>query len=151
LKTLIARLPCSATPRDAWAALAALPWWLSALDSVDAVDDVDVPGELHPGVGGSFRVRLHEGLGLRCRVVAVDPERRMELAVRWRVLRAVFAYEIVPLEDRCELVHTRSYRGIATRAIATLWRPREEEEQSATLREWCWEAGSLAARRRYAS
>jgi Polyketide cyclase / dehydrase and lipid transport len=149
LKTLIARLPCSAVPRDAWAALAALPWWLDTLDSVDAVD-VDVEGEAHPGVGSSFTVRLQEGLGLRCRVVAVDPERCMELAVRWRVLRAVFTYEIVPLEDRCELVHTRSYGGIATRAIATLWRPREEEEQSATLREWCWEAGSLAARRRYA-
>ena len=59
-------------------------------------------------------------------------------------------FEIAPVPDGCELVHRRSYRGLVTRYLATVWRAREEEEQEALLRDWCWEAGTIAAQRRYA-
>jgi hypothetical protein len=149
LKELVARRACRVAARDAWTALLDIPRWLVALDSVDRAD---VGDDAVTQVGGRFTVLLHEGLELQCRIAELRPERRMTVTVRWRrLLRADFVYEIAPHQQGCELVHGRSYRGLVTQALGTVWRGREEEEQAAVLREWCWEAGSIAAVRRYAS
>jgi hypothetical protein len=146
LKTLTARRACRVTPGDAWYVLRRFNGWLPTLDTVDAIDVAEETSD----VGGRFVVLIHEGLHFRGRITALDPERRMRVSVDWcRLLRAELSYEIVARPDDCVLVHTRSYRGVASRLLASVWRGREEEEQSAVLREWCWEAGTIAAKRRY--
>jgi hypothetical protein len=146
LKTLGARRPCPASPRDAWHALRGFQSWGTTLDTVDATE----VGEEIMEVGSRFIVLIHEGFRLECRVTALDPERSMTVSVRWRhLLRAELSYEIAALPDGCELSHARLYGGLVTRFLASIWKAREEEEQSAILREWCWEAGTIAALRRY--
>jgi hypothetical protein len=148
LKTLVARRACAVSPCDAWSALRRFHWWAPTLDTVDATD----VGEEITDVGGRFVLLMHEGLRLQCRITALETERSMRVSVHWRrLVRAELWYEIVALTDGCELSHARSYRGLVTRFLASVWRAREEEEQSAILREWCWEAGTIAALRRYAT
>ena len=148
LKTLVARRACAVSPRDAWNALRRFHGWMPTLDTVDATD----LGHEITDVGARFVVLMHEGLSLQCQITGLDKERSMRVSVHWRrLLRAELSYEIVALPDGCELCHVRSYRGLVTRFLASVWRAREEEEQSAILREWCWEAGTIAALRRYAT
>jgi len=140
---------CRASPQEAWAALLEVPRWLGALDTVD---DVDAPGDVAVSPGAQLDVLSQERMRLVWRIGEVAPGRRVTAVVRWRrLLRIDVVYEIEPHPEGCELVHSRAYRGPVTRAMATVWRLREEEEQTALLREWCWEAGSIAALRRYAS
>jgi hypothetical protein len=151
MRTLVARQDCSASPADAWYALRGFRWSVPARE-VAAYDANEVGQEQRVGVGGRPTELIYGALELRCRIVALEHERRMSVSVRWRrVLNAVFTFEIVPAEEGCNLVHTRLYRGLVTRYLAALWRAREEEEQAAVLRDWCWEAGSIAAQRRWAS
>jgi hypothetical protein len=150
MKSLVARSPCAASPRDAWYALRGYQWWLSAREvaTYDAADIGEDPGHI---AGRPVVLLLFDESQLRCRTVALDPARRMTLSVRWRrAVNAELTLEIVPGPDGCELVHMRSYRGLVTRYLASVWRAREEEEQEALLRDWCWQAGTIAAQRRYA-
>ena len=150
MNTLVAQTSCAASPRDAWHALRGYQWWLSPREvaTYDADDIGEDPGYL---AGRPVVLLLFDENHLRCRTVALDQERRMTLSVRWRrAVKAELTFEIAPLPDGCELVHRRSYRGLVTRYLATVWRAREEEEQEALLRDWCWEAGTIAAQRRYA-
>jgi hypothetical protein len=147
LRELQARRHCAEPPRDAWAALLGLAGWLPNVETVDWAD-AGYQQRLDE-LGARFDVGLHEGLMLRCRVTALEAGRTLDVAVRWRLFRARFRYVVVPRADGCELVHERLYRGLVSRALATIWRPREAMEQAAVLREWCWEAGTKAAIRRY--
>jgi hypothetical protein len=151
MKSLVARRVCAASPSDAWYALRGFRWSVPVREAA-AADVADLGEEGCPDVGGRPLELIYGGLDVRCRIVALEHERRMSLTVRWRrILNAVLTYEIVESKDGCELVHARIYRGLVTRYLATLWRAREEEEQAAVLRDWCWEAGSIAAQRRWAS
>jgi hypothetical protein len=150
VKALVGRTACAASPRDAWYALRGYHWWLSPRE-VATFEAADI-GE-HPGyvAGRPVVLLLFDERHLRCRIVALDQDRRMTVSVRWRrAVNAELTLEITPAANGCELVHRRSYRGLVTRYLASVWRVREEEEQDALLRDWCWEAGTIAAQRRYA-
>jgi hypothetical protein len=150
MKRLVGRCTCSAPPIDAWYALRGFRWSVSLRDVV-AADAAETGEEANPDVGGRPVVLVYDGLDLRCRIIELDHPRRMRLSVRWRrLLHAELTYEVGPAADGSELVHTRAYRGLATRYLASIWRAREEEELAGVLRDWCWEAGSIAAQRRYA-
>jgi len=150
VKTLVASRVCDASPRDAWQALRGFRWWVAEQDTV-ARDAADI-GEQIDWVAERPLVLVYEGLHLRGRITALDTDRRMTLNVSWRgVLRAEFSYQILTTPEGCRLVCTRSYLGWVTRALGSVWKPREQEDQAALLRDWCWVAGSNAAQRRYSS
>jgi hypothetical protein len=151
LKSLIARRACSASPSDAWYALRGFDWSVEP-DDVAAADAGELAGD--PGflAGRPTAMLLFDHRHLRARLVVSEFERRMTVSVDWRrVVRAYLVYEVLAAEAGCELVHARFYRGLVTRYLASVWRAREEEEQAELLRDWCWEAGTIAAQRRWAS
>jgi hypothetical protein len=149
VKTLVARRVCDASARDAWSALRSFNWRVTR-EYVAAHDAEDI-GEPIDHVLDTPLALVYEGLRLQGRITALETDRHMAVNVSWRgLLRAEFSYEILAHPDGCELVHTRSYHGPVTRLLASAWKPREEEDQSALLRDWCWVAGENTALRRYA-
>jgi hypothetical protein len=150
VKTLIASRACHASARDAWSALRWLDWRVTP-EYVVVRDAEDIGAPIDHVLDRPLAL-VYEGLPLRARITALETDRHMAVNVSWRgFLRADFSYEIRADRDGCKLVHTRSYRGPWTRLLASVWVAREEEDQSALLRDWCWVAGENAALRRYAS
>ena len=150
MKTLVGRRACDASARDAWTAIRFFDWRVTP-DYVRACDARDVGTPIDHVLDRPLAL-VYEELLPQARITALETDRRMVVNVSWRgLLRAEFSYEIVARPSGCELVHTRSYRGPVTRLLASAWKPREEEDRSALLSEWCWVAGEYAALRRYAS
>jgi hypothetical protein len=150
VKTLVASRVCDASARDAWRALRWFNWWVTP-EYVVAHDADDLGNSIDHVLDRPLSL-VYEGLPVRGRITALEPDRHMAVSVSWRrFLRAEFSYEILADPKGCKLMHTRSYRGAVTRLLASVWAAREQEDQSALLHDWCWVAGENAALRRYAS